>query len=170
MKPKIDTKAGDMIETRIGIKRKVDILIESDDVIFNILYNKLNDVSCIFVDEAQFLTKSQVYQLFIVSKSLEIPVICYGLRTDFKGDLFEGSAALMAYADELNEFKNNCSICDSMARFNARRVNGVYVTDGDEVVIDGTDNVEYVPLCGDCYLKEVTRIDYGKVKKYVKKL
>lgn len=170
MKPSIDTKAGNMIETRIGLRREVDILVDKDDVIFNILFERVDSVRCIFVDEAQFLTKRQVYHLFIVSKSLDIPVICYGLRTDFRGNLFEGSSALMAYADELNEFKNNCSICDSMARFNSRRVNNMYVTDGDEVVIDGTENVEYVPLCGDCFVKEVARIDYDKVKKYVKKM
>ena len=169
MKPSIDTKAGDMIETRIGLRRKVDILIDKDAVIFNLISNQVKDVRCIFIDEAQFLTKEQVYHLFIVCKSLNIPVICYGLRTDFKGELFEGSAALIAYADELNEFKNNCSICDEMARFNARRVNGKYVTTGDKIVIDGTQDIEYVPLCGDCYLKEVQRIDYDKVKKYVKK-
>jgi len=168
MKPEIDIKGGVNIETRAGLSRKVDVLIPQDGNIFVLLVGMLDDVKCIFVDEAQFLSAEQVKHLLIISNALDISIICYGLRTNYKGDLFEGSAALLALSSEVNEFRGLCS-CGEIARFNARRVNGKYVTDGDELIIDGTSGVEYVPLCSDCYVGNVMRIDYEKVKKFVKK-
>lgn len=169
MKPLVDTKGDDKIVTRIGLSRKVDVLIPKDSIILSLLKGKLDGVSCILIDEAQFLNEDQVMQLFIISNALDIPVICYGLRSNFKAELFEGSAKLLAVASELNEFKTLCH-CGAIARYNARKVNGEYVTEGDKIVIDGTDNVEYVPLCCDCYTKEVMRMDYDKIKKFVKKM
>ncbi len=169
MKPMIDTKGADTVETRVGLSQKVDFLIPEDADILPMLIGKLNDVKCIFVDEAQFLTSKQVEQLFIISSILDVSVICYGLRTNFKGELFEGSARLMALATELNEFKTLCK-CGEIARFNARRIGGKYVNDGADVVIDGTTGIEYVPLCSSCYVEDVMRMDPDKVKRYVKKI
>ena len=156
MKPSIDTKGGDKIVTRIGLDRKVDYLIEDDCDIYKLLKNKVKNIKCIFVDEAQFLSEEHVNQLFCVTKQLDVPVICYGLRTNFKSELFLGSMRLLALADELNEFKSLCS-CGNMARFNARRLNGDYLSDGDDILIDGSSDVEYVPLCGECYLEKVLK-------------
>lgn len=158
MKPSVDTKGGDSIVTRVGMSRKVDFLIGVGTSIIDLLSDSLSDVSCIFIDEAQFLSEQQVIDLFIISNNYDVPIICYGLRTDFRGNLFPGSSKLLGIAEELHEFKSLCS-CGEIARYNARRVNGKYVVDGDSVLIDGTSEVEYVPLCGNCYTKYVLSQD-----------
>ena len=156
-KPIIDSKGNDKIVSRIGIQRKIDVYIESDNL--KEIYEKINkDTFCILIDEAQFLNKNQVFELFKITKLLEIPVMCYGLKSNFKGEFFEGSEALMIYADSLEEIVTICS-CGKKARFNARKVNGDFVTDGEDVLIDGlNENVEYVPLCGECYIKKVKKL------------
>lgn len=165
LKPLADTKGDDKIVTRIGLERKVDYLVSSTDDVLKILYNKLNDVKCIFVDEAQFLSKKQIDDLFIISKVFDVSVICYALRVTFKMESFEGSKRLFEVSDILEELKTMCS-CGHIARYCGRKVDGQFVLDGDDVVIDGTQsNVEYVPLCGDCYLKKVKKLDYEYIKK-----
>lgn len=156
-KPIIDSKGNDKIVSRIGIQRKIDVYIESDNL--KEIYEKINkDTFCILIDEAQFLNKNQVFELFKITKLLEIPVMCYGLKSNFKGEFFKGSEALMIYADSLEEIVTICS-CGKKARFNARKVNGDFVTDGEDVLIDGSnENVEYVPLCGECYIKKVKKL------------
>ena len=156
-KPIIDSKGNDKIVSRIGIQRKIDVYIESDNL--KEIYEKINkDTFCILIDEAQFLNKNQVFELFKITKLLEIPGMCYGLKSNFKGEFFEGSEALMIYADSLEEIVTICS-CGKKARFNARKVNGDFVTDGEDVLIDGSnENVEYVPLCGECYIKKVKKL------------
>lgn len=156
-KPIIDSKGNDKIVSRIGIQRKIDVYIESDNL--KEIYEKINkDTFCILIDEAQFLNKNQVFELFKITKLLEIPVMCYGLKSNFKGEFFEGSEALMIYADSLEEIVTICS-CGKKARFNARKVNGAFVTDGEDVLIYGSnENVEYVPLCGECYIKKVKKL------------
>lgn len=156
-KPIIDSKGNDKIISRIGIERKIDVYIESNNLIE--IYQKINkDTFCILIDEAQFLNKNQVFELFKITKLLEIPVMCYGLKSNFKGEFFEGSENLMIYADSLEEIVTICG-CGKKARFNARKVNGTFVTDGEDVLIDGSNkNVEYVPLCGECYIKKVKKL------------
>ena len=169
MKPMVDTKGGDSISTRAGLSRKVDVLIPPNFSIYKLLVGRLDDVKCIFVDEAQFLNSRQVNQLFIITKTLDIPVICYGLRTNFKSVGFEGSSRLLDLADSLEEFKTLCR-CGETARFCGRKIDGKFVTSGDDILIDGSLDVEYVPLCGECYVRDVLNIDSEKVKTYVKKL
>lgn len=154
IKSSIDTKADDSLESRIGLKRKVDILIDKDSS-FEKYYNDWsNNADCILVDEAQFLSEKQIDELWMVSKILDIPVICYGLKTDFKSKLFEGSKRLIEVADELEELITICN-CGRRAKFNARYVDGAFAKDGEEVVIDGSNKtVEYRPMCGKCYIKE----------------
>lgn len=164
LKPKIDTKGEDYIVSRVGVSRKVDYLIDKEDSIVDLIKEDLCDTKSIFVDEAQFLTKEQIDELFLISKVFDKDVICYGLRLNFKMDAFEGSKRLLEISEELEELKTICH-CGNIARYVGRKVNGNYVKDGSEVVIDGTDNVEYIPLCGDCYLKEVKCVDYEKIKK-----
>ena len=156
-KPIIDSKGNDKIVSRIGIQRKIDVYIESDNL--KEIYEKINkETFCILIDEAQFLNKNQVFELFKITKLLEIPVMCYGLKSNFKGEFFEGSEALMIYADSLEEIVTICS-CGKKARFNARKVNGDFVTDGEDILIDGlNESVEYVPLCGECYIKKVKKL------------
>lgn len=170
MKPSVDTKGDNKIVTRIGLSRDVDILIQKDSNAFELLKDKVNDISAVFIDEAQFLTTNQVRQLFEFAHVFKIPVMCYGLRNNFKMKAFEGSAELLAISDDLQEIKTMCS-CGQTARYVGRKLNGVYEKDGPEIVIDGTNNYEYIPLCGDCYLKNVLNIDYEesqKVKRLIK--
>lgn len=161
MKPKIDTKANDKLRSRVNMERKVDILVDEEDSILNLLKNKItNNLSCILIDEAQFLNKKQIDELFLVTKKLDIPVICYGLRNNFKMEGFEGSNRLLLIAEELEELPTLCK-CKEIARYVGRKVNGEFVFDGDTVLIDGSqDNVEYIPMCGKCYLKKVKKIEF----------
>lgn len=155
IKPKVDKKGDKNIVSRLGIERKVDILLDSNERLKDIL--KLDNISCILVDEVQFITKEQIKELWVIAKQKNIPVICYGLKTNFKGELFEGSKALIEVADELEELITICK-CGKRAKFNARLENGKYVKDGKEVAIDGID-AEYEPLCGKCYIENVLGID-----------
>ena len=165
MKSKRDKKGINEIQTRAGLTRKVDILIGVKDNIFKLLAGKLDNIDCIFVDEAQFLTKKQVDDLLILCTEIDIDVICYGLRTDYRGVTFPGSAELLNKASELHEFRTLCR-CKEIARFNARKENGEYVIKGKQVVIDGTKNVEYEPLCEKCFVEKVMMKD-PSMKKHV---
>ena len=101
------------------------------------------------------LTKKQVEDLWIISKKHDIPVICFGLKTNFKSEFFKGSKRLFELCDKIKELETICS-CGKKARFNARKVNNKFIIDGDECIIDGTSKkIKYVPLCGKCYLEKV---------------
>lgn len=159
LKPMIDTKGENKLSSRIGVERVVDVLIPLDSLVLPLIKNKITDnLACIFVDEAQFLSKNQIDELFILTKKFDIPVICYGLRNNFKMEGFSGSIRLLEIADELEEIKTLCP-CGEIARYAGRKTNGKFTIEGNEVVIDGSkDNIEYVPLCGKCYLKKVKKI------------
>lgn len=150
-KPEIDTKGGNLVTSRIGINKEVDILLNENSSFFDYIKDYEN-ITCLIVDEAQFLTENQVLELVIITKDLNIPVICYGLKTDFQSNLFKGSEALLRFADELNELVAVCS-CGKKARFNARKINEEYVYDGQQVLI-GEDE-SYDPLCETCYMNKV---------------
>lgn len=164
IKPAIDNKGGNCISSRIGLEREVDCLILYSDSILNVLKDKLSDISAILVDEAQFLSTSQVDELFLISKACDIPVICYGLRINFKMESFAGSKRLLEVADVLEELTTLCK-CGKIARYVGRKVGDNFVNDGEEIIIDGTFNIEYVPLCGSCYLEKVKKINLVNIKK-----
>lgn len=167
LKPLIDTKGKSCITSRVGVSREVDFLIGKDDKIIEVLKGKLDNVTCIFIDEVQFLSKRQIDELFLIAHMTDIDVICYGLRNNFKMEAFEGSERLLTIADEIEELKTMCN-CGKIARYVGRRVNGEFVTEGEEVVIDGETDIEYIPLCGECYLKDVVNVDKEKVKKMIR--
>lgn len=156
IKSVVDTKGGDFLISRIGPKRKVQIKLKKDESLFSGKYMcMLDDLDAILVDEAQFLTKKQVEELWIIAKEKNIPVICFGLKTNFKSEFFEGSKRLFELSDKFKELETIC-FCGTKARFNARKVNGKFIKEGTEVEIDGENNtIEYVPLCGKCYLEKV---------------
>lgn len=155
LKPKVDTKGGDSIVSRTGENLKVDYLINKKSSILDI--SNLNDYKFIMVDEAQFLTKEQINELWLIAHQKNITVLTYGLKNNFKGELFEGSSQLFSRSDEIRELTVSC-LCGNVARYNARKINGKYVSDGNEVVIDGAKaKTEYVPLCSDCFLKYVEK-------------
>jgi len=156
LKPTLDTKGEDEVVSRIeGLHRKVDYLINNTEELKDYLSKLYEDnISCVLVDEAQFLNNEQISELYYFTKKYNIPVICYGLRADFRGILFEGSASLFALADTIEELITICE-CGRKARFNARIENGEYVSDGKQIIIDGESDVKYEGLCGLCYLKKV---------------
>jgi thymidine kinase len=110
------------------------------------------DVSCLLVDEAQFLSEAQVDDLLRIAILDRVPVLAYGIRTDFQTIAFPGSRRLLEIAHSLEELKTICR-CGRKAVFNARKVGENYIFDGEQVAIDGVD-VEYESLCGACYLEE----------------
>ncbi len=144
---RFDHRAGEgHIASRIGIGEEADTFDEGDD-----LFAKINDrlaqgsVACVFIDEAQFLTKDQVWQLARVVDDLNVPVMAYGLRVDFQGNLFPGSAALLALADEMREVRTICH-CGKKATMVVRMSeSGMVLTEGAQVEIGG--NERYVSLC-----------------------
>jgi len=142
-----DNRAGQgRIASRIGIGEDADTFSPTDDM-FAKLSNRLaqGPVACAFVDEAQFLSKEQVWQLARAVDDLKVPVMCYGLRVDFQGNLFPGSAALLAWADEMREVRTICH-CGKKATMVIRRgPDGKALTAGEQVVIGG--NETYVSLC-----------------------
>ena len=155
LKPAIDTKANSRVSSRIGVEREVDHLIMPDEKLKGYLMLIKDKVSCVIVDEAQFLSEGQVDELFVFSKMTDIPVICYGLRADFRSELFPGSKKLFELADSIEELYTICR-CGKKARFNARIVNGEFTLMGDQVAIDG--DVQYESLCGKCYLRKVRKM------------
>jgi thymidine kinase len=155
IKPGVDSKGSTTILSRLSISRDVDLLIDKQANLYSILEaesKKRKNLQCILVDEAQFLTKSQVTQLFQFAVIINIPVICYGLRTDFLLNGFEGSKQLLLLAHSIEELKTICR-CGRKALVNTRKMNGKYVFKGDQVAIDGEKNVEYESLCAECYYK-----------------
>ncbi|MBA8991792.1 thymidine kinase [Curtobacterium pusillum] len=164
-KPSVDTKGDREIVSRLGVTRTVDIVFSPDaDVRAAVteagatdpesarLDGMVRPVSCVLVDEAQFLTPRQVDDLLRIAVLDEIPVITYGIRTDFRTEAFPGSARLLEVAHSLEELKTICR-CGRKAVFNARKVDGRFVFDGSQVAIDGVD-VTYESLCANCYLTE----------------
>lgn len=152
MKPSIDTKGEDTIVSRLGISRKVDKLINKDDNILEWFTSTNQHAYCLLVDEAQFLTKKQVDELYKIAVLKDCPVICYGLRTDFLNQGFPGSSRLLELAHSLQELKTICQ-CGAKATCNVRLVNGIPSTEGDQVAIDGEDEVEYISVCSKCYFE-----------------
>jgi thymidine kinase len=145
--PALDTRAGGgRIESRIGLSSDAIALQAGDDLLERVrVAHTEQAVACVLIDEAQFLTPSQVRQATDIADMLRIPVLCYGLRTDFQGRLFPGSAELLALADNLIELKTICH-CGRKATMNLRiSADGNAVKIGEQVEIGGNDR--YVPMC-----------------------
>ena len=159
-KPAIDTKGDRDIVSRLGMVREVDFTIEPDTNVLDRFQEDRNriieqhgrDVSCLLVDEAQFLNSDQVDDLLRIALIDAIPVLAYGIRTDFQTVAFPGSRRLLEVAHSLEELKTICR-CGRKAIFNGRRIAGQFVFDGAQVAIDG-EEVTYESLCGVCYLEE----------------
>ena len=155
IKPFTDTKGGDKLVSRLGVERKVDLVIYEEDNILEKVKEytkKVGNIDCILVDEAQFLKSNQIDELFEVAVVLDTPVICYGLRTDFRMQGFEGSTRLLLLAHSIEEMKTICK-CGKKAILNGRKINNRFVFEGEQVAIDNVNNVEYESLCGHCYFK-----------------
>ncbi|MBS3178624.1 MULTISPECIES: thymidine kinase [unclassified Pseudoclavibacter] len=153
-KPAVDTKAEGEIASRLGMTRRVEILVGAEDSPREQLAALVADgqpISCLLVDEAQFLTTWQVDELLRIAVLDGIPVLAYGIRTDFQTIAFPGSQRLLEIAHSLEELKTICR-CGRKAIFNGRRVAGEFVFDGGQVAIDQGE-VSYESMCGNCYLE-----------------
>lgn len=141
VKPRLDTRDGDhMVVSRIGLTYPCIYFDEMQQL----SVMELQQNACVIVDEAQFLTREEVMYLVGLVDDLGIPVICYGLRADFKGDLFPGSEALLVMADKIEEVKTICW-CGKKAVCNARVVDGKVAREGEQIVLGGSES--YVSLC-----------------------
>lgn len=159
-KPQVDTKGDSAIVSRLGVTRQVDFVLSPDaDVILEFAEQRERvrretglEVSCLLLDEAQFLSETQVDDLLRIAILENVPVLAYGIRTDFQTVAFPGSRRLLEIAHSIEELKTICR-CGRKAVFNARKVGDRFIFDGDQVAIDGVD-VTYESLCGSCYLEE----------------
>lgn len=154
-KPKIDAKGGNQLVSRLGVVRVSDYSVAPEDNLYEITEKWIQDegkIHCILVDEAQFLKASQIDNLLKIAVNLKVPVICYGLRTDFMMNGFEGSERLLLLAHSIEELKTICK-CGKKALLNGRKLNGEYIFQGEQVAIDEEDHVTYQSLCADCYFK-----------------
>ncbi|MEY4993037.1 MAG: hypothetical protein RIS82_159 [Actinomycetota bacterium] len=159
-KPAIDVKGERAITSRLGVDREVDFLItpelnlrtEFADRVNRFKNETGNDIACLLIDEAQFLSREQVDQALEIAVLDGIPVLAYGIRTDFLTHGFPGSLRLLEIAHSLEELKTICR-CGRKAMFNARKLDGKFIFDGEQVAIDGVD-VTYESLCPSCYFAE----------------
>ena len=152
----IADKSNGKIISRIGLEANAIIVNNEYDFYNEISKKQSEKISCIFVDEAQFLTKKQVHSLGKIADELNIPVMTYGIRTDFRGELFEGSQELLALADNLKELKTICSECDKKATMVVRLdSNGKILLEGDKILIGG--NEIYKTLCRK-HFRELTKL------------
>jgi len=169
-KPRIDTKGDNAIVSRLGVSRAVDFTVGADEDIYvafeteraRVLESTGKDVSCLLVDEAQFFSESQIDDLLRIAILEGVPVLAYGIRTDFQTIAFPGSRRLLEIAHSIEELKTICR-CGRKAVFNARTVDGEFIFDGEQVAIDTSaglstslveQDVSYQSLCGKCYLEE----------------
>ena len=153
IKPSADTRDGEqLLRSRIGLEARVDVMIPGTDIYE--LFRKTKEGKCdvIIVDECQFLTPAQIDQLRAIVNDCSIPVLCFGLRTDFQTKLFPGSLRLMELADCIEEIKTMCD-CGAKATVNARISGGYIVTEGAQVVLGGNDS--YIAMCHKCYIRGI---------------
>lgn len=154
-KPQVDTKGGNRLVSRLGVVREADFSVRTHDDLYEVTEKWIQNegkIHCVLVDEVQFLKAEQIDQLLKVAIVLKVPVICYGLRTDFLMNGFEGSARLLLLAHSIEELKTICT-CGKKVLLNGRKLNGEFIFEGAQVAIDLEGDVEYQSLCADCYFK-----------------
>lgn len=154
IKPRLDTRFGaEMVRSRAGLEREADLLVEPDTVLD---VEKMEGLDCILVDEAQFLSAFLIDQLRKVTIRLNIPVICYGLRTDFRRNLFEGARRLMEVADAIEEIKTTCAYCNKKAIYNLKLLDGNPTLSGPTIDLGAEE--KYLPSCHVCYADRLIRV------------
>ena len=153
IKPSADTRDGaDMIRSRIGLEAQCEVITPDTDIYARFLGSQVRRCHVIIVDECQFMTAQQIDQLRAIVNEHNIPVMCFGLRTDFQTKLFPGSLRLMEVADTVQEIKTICD-CGAKAIVNARISDGYIVTEGAQVVLGGNDS--YIAMCHRCYVNGI---------------
>ena len=167
LKPQVDTKGGGELVSRLGVRRKADLLIPPETDVFEAVRTANADgapLACVLCDESQFFTAQQAEQLFMVTVDLNIPVICYGLRADFSLKGFPGSTRLLELAHTIEEMKTICT-CGRKAICNCRKVNGQFVFEGEQVAIDLENDVQYVSMCPQWFHVHHLNTSTGKMSK-----
>ena len=160
IKPSADIRDGvQILRSRIGLAAAVDVIAPEVDVYELFQQTKAGSCDVIIVDECQFLTPAQIDQLRAIVNDCGVPVMCFGLRTDFQTKLFPGSMRLMEVADTIQEIKTICD-CGAKATVNARINDGYIVTEGAQVVLGGNDS--YIAMCHKCYIKGIR--EHKKIK------
>ncbi len=154
IKPSADIRDGEQIlRSRIGLEARVEVIPPETDLYARFSQTQAGKCDVIIVDECQFLTREQIDELRAIVNDFGIPVMCFGLRTDFQTRLFPGSARLMEVADTIQEIKTICD-CGAKATVNARiDANGHIVTQGAQVVLGGNDS--YIAMCHKCYVRGI---------------
>ena len=160
IKPSADTRDGAAtLRSRIGLEAKVEVIPPEVDIYARFLGSRVSRCDVIIVDECQFMTEKQIEQLRTIVDEQKIPVLCFGLRTDFLTRLFPGSRRLMELADVIEEIKTMCD-CGAKATVNARISDGYIVTEGAQVVLGGNDS--YIAMCHRCYINGIR--EHKKIK------
>ncbi len=152
IKPKIDTRFGsDQIRSRCGLEMIIDLLV---DEYTELLSRSYKGISCLLVDEAQFIPEQVIDDLREITLRWDLPVICYGLRTDFRRNLFTGSKRLIELADSIEEVKSTCYFCNKKSIFNLKHHNDKPSLDGPSIEL-GLEDL-YYPVCFQCYRKKLS--------------
>ncbi len=160
IKPSADTRDGaQVLRSRIGLEARVEVIPPECDIYARFLGSRVKRCDVIIVDECQFLTEKQIDQLRAIVDEQSIPLLCFGLRTDFLTRLFPGSRRLMELADVIEEIKTMCD-CGAKATVNARISDGYIVTEGAQVVLGGNDS--YIAMCHRCYVNGIR--EHKKIK------
>ena len=160
IKPGADTRDGEnIVRSRIGLQAEAQVIPADMDVYTFFAENKAGACDVVILDECQFMTPAQIDQLRAIVNDYDIPVMCFGLRTDFQTKLFPGSMRLMEVADNIGEIKTICD-CGNKATVNARISNGYIVTEGDQVLLGGND--AYIAMCHRCYIQGIR--EHRKIK------
>jgi len=160
VKPAIDDRFGrNNIRSRAGLETEADILVDEKT---NLLLFKFDNIDCLLVDEVQFLPANVIDQLRQITLQKGIPVICYGLRTDFKTNLFEGSRRLMEIADSIEEIKSTCHYCNKKAVFNLKHVNGKATRTGPSIQLGCEET--YFPVCCGCYFGQIAAAQMARAE------
>ncbi len=153
VKPALDDRFGrSSVRSRAGLQRQADLLVERDTEIDLAVFS---DVDCVLVDESQFLSVGVIDQLRHVTIACNVPVICYGLRTNFRTELFEGAKRLLEVADAIEEVKTTCAFCNRKAVFNVKFVDGRATRRGPEIDL-GTEE-KYLPACCSCFEEKLSQ-------------
>jgi thymidine kinase len=157
LKPRLDTRFSDRaIVSRSGLSIDADILLERDTQLDP---RDFEGLACVLVDEAQFLAAAIIEQLRALTLRPGVPVICYGLRTDFQSRLFEGSRRLLELADSIEEVKVTCQFCNRKAILNLRCVNGAPTLSGEQILLGGDES--YAPACFACFHERLPAVTAG---------
>lgn len=169
LRPRVDTRSSEgYIESRTPLDKIECIMLNPEIPLSETLSNvSIYEYDCIMIDEAQFLTKEQVYELHVMTTVTDINIVAYGLKNSYiEGELFEGSAALLFYSDELHELKTTCQYCNKDATQNLRLINGQAVYEGDTIEIGDVRGEEgYVQVCNKHYFSGGTSMEVGIYKK-----